>query len=197
MERGSSSSSGCTNCWPRSGNPHHDIPIVHVAGTKGKGLDLDDDRGHPHGRRLRTGLFTSPHLVNLEERIAVDGQSCSSDELVALVERLQPIVDRMDRRGRAARGRVRADLFRADHRDGALVLRRSSGSKPPCWRSAWGAGSIRPTSACRRSRSSPASASTTSPARQHAGRDRLREGRHRQAGRARRERRNSTTSRAP
>jgi dihydrofolate synthase / folylpolyglutamate synthase len=80
-----------------TGNPHHDIPIVHVAGTKGKGSTSTMIAAILTAAGRRTGLFTSPHLVNLEERIAVDGQSCSADELVALVEQLRPIVDRMDR----------------------------------------------------------------------------------------------------
>ncbi len=79
------------------GNPHHGIPIVHVAGTKGKGSTSTMIAAMLTAAGQRTGLFTSPHLERLEERIAVDGQSCSPDELVALVERLRPAVDRMDR----------------------------------------------------------------------------------------------------
>jgi dihydrofolate synthase/folylpolyglutamate synthase len=44
----------------------------------------------------RTGVFSSPHLERIEERFAVDGQPCSADELVALVNRLIPIVRAMD-----------------------------------------------------------------------------------------------------
>jgi dihydrofolate synthase/folylpolyglutamate synthase len=44
----------------------------------------------------RTGVFSSPHLERIEERFAVDGQSCSSEELVSLVNRLRPIVQAMD-----------------------------------------------------------------------------------------------------
>jgi dihydrofolate synthase/folylpolyglutamate synthase len=80
-----------------TGNPHHDVPIVHVAGTKGKGSTSTMIAAILTAAGRRTGLFTSPHLVNLEERIAVDGQNCSADELVTLVEQLRPIVDRMDR----------------------------------------------------------------------------------------------------
>lgn len=79
------------------GNPHHSLPIVHVAGTKGKGSTSTMIAAILTAAGQRTGLFTSPHLVNLEERIAVDGQSCSPDELVALVEQLRPVVDSMDR----------------------------------------------------------------------------------------------------
>jgi len=81
----------------RLGNPHLSTPAIHVAGTKGKG-----STAAMLGRVLsrsgyRTGIFTSPHLVRVEERIAVDGQPCSADELVELVERLRPAVEAMDK----------------------------------------------------------------------------------------------------
>ena len=44
----------------------------------------------------RTGLFTSPHLDRVEERIAVDGRPCSADELADLVEQVRPAVEAMD-----------------------------------------------------------------------------------------------------
>ncbi|HEY4312664.1 MAG TPA: folylpolyglutamate synthase/dihydrofolate synthase family protein [Pirellulales bacterium] len=78
------------------GNPHQQIPIVHVAGTKGKGSTSAMIAAVLTAAGYRTGLFTSPHLERLEERIAIDAQPCSSEELVALVERLRPVVDRMD-----------------------------------------------------------------------------------------------------
>lgn len=78
------------------GNPERKIPIVHVAGTKGKGSTSTMIAAVLSAAGYRTGLFTSPHLDRLEERIALDGVNCSSENLVALVERLRPVVDRMD-----------------------------------------------------------------------------------------------------
>ncbi|HEY1599983.1 MAG TPA: folylpolyglutamate synthase/dihydrofolate synthase family protein [Pirellulales bacterium] len=80
----------------RVGNPQTGMPIVHVAGTKGKGSTSAMIAGVLTAAGYRTGLFTSPHLESLEERIAVDGRACSADELVALIERLRPEVDAMD-----------------------------------------------------------------------------------------------------
>jgi dihydrofolate synthase / folylpolyglutamate synthase len=80
----------------RVGNPHQGMPIVHVAGTKGKGSTSAMIAAVLTAAGYRTGLFTSPHLVSLEERIAIDGQSCSSAELVALVDRVRPAVAAMD-----------------------------------------------------------------------------------------------------
>ena len=56
----------------RVGNPHHGMPIVHVAGTKGKGSTSAMIAGSLTAAGYRTGLFTSPHLEALQERIAID-----------------------------------------------------------------------------------------------------------------------------
>ncbi|MBI2827498.1 MAG: bifunctional folylpolyglutamate synthase/dihydrofolate synthase [Planctomycetia bacterium] len=80
----------------RVGSPQQGLAIVHVAGTKGKGSTAAMIASVLTTAGYRTGLFTSPHLVNVEERIAVDGENCSPRELVELVERLRPIVEAMD-----------------------------------------------------------------------------------------------------
>lgn len=80
----------------RVGNPHLAMPIVHVAGTKGKGSTSAMIAAVLAAAGYRTGLFTSPHLASLEERIAIDGQNCTADQLVTLVHELQPIVEQMD-----------------------------------------------------------------------------------------------------
>jgi dihydrofolate synthase / folylpolyglutamate synthase len=78
-------------------NPDAGIPIIHVAGTKGKGStsallgEILQQAGY------RTGLFSSPHLDSIEERFAVNSKPCSADQLVALVDRLRPVVEAMDR----------------------------------------------------------------------------------------------------
>ena len=47
-------------------------------------------------------FISSPHLERLEERFAVNGQACSAEELVALVDRIRPVVEQMDEAARAA-----------------------------------------------------------------------------------------------
>lgn len=85
----------------RLGNPHDRFPIVHVAGTKGKGSTsamlaaILGRAGH------RTGLFTSPHLERLEERLAIDGGSCPPESLMELANRVKPHVEAMDRQAEA------------------------------------------------------------------------------------------------
>ena len=84
----------------RLGNPDAGMPIIHVAGTKGKGSTSAFLSEILQGAGYRTGLFSSPHLDLIEERFAVNSEPCSADELVALVDRLRPVVRAMDRQSR-------------------------------------------------------------------------------------------------
>ncbi len=86
----------------RLGNPQRDMPIVHVAGTKGKGSTAAMLAAVLSAAGYRTGVFSSPHLERIEERMAVDGRYCSSEELVELVELIRPAAEAMDRRASAA-----------------------------------------------------------------------------------------------
>ena len=80
----------------RLGSPQRALPIVHVAGTKGKGSTAALIGSVLSAAALRAGVFTSPHLDRIEERIAIDGRPCSAAELVALVDNLRPAVAAMD-----------------------------------------------------------------------------------------------------
>jgi len=80
----------------RLGRPDAGMKIVHVAGTKGKGSTSAMVAEVLTAAGYRTGLFSSPHLERVEERFAIDGEPCSGDELVALVDRLKPHVRAMD-----------------------------------------------------------------------------------------------------
>ena len=80
----------------RLGQPDAGMKIVHVAGTKGKGSTSAMIAAVLTAAGYRTGVFSSPHLEQIEERFAVDGQPCTSDELVALVNRMIPIARAMD-----------------------------------------------------------------------------------------------------
>ena len=72
------------------------VPLVHLAGTKGKGSTAAMIAAGLSAAGLKTGLFTSPHLHHLEERFQIDGQPCSRADLLSLVERLRPTVDQME-----------------------------------------------------------------------------------------------------
>ncbi|MCH8046981.1 MAG: bifunctional folylpolyglutamate synthase/dihydrofolate synthase [Planctomycetes bacterium] len=83
----------------RLGDPQDALRVVHVAGTKGKGSTAAMIAGVLTAAGHRSGLFTSPHLDRLEERLAIDSAPCSGDELVRLVDRVKPIVEAMDAMG--------------------------------------------------------------------------------------------------
>ena len=74
------------------GNPQERLKIVHVAGTKGKGSTSAMIASVLSAAGYRTGLYTSPHIDRVEERLIIDGVPCSEEDFIALVERLRPIV---------------------------------------------------------------------------------------------------------
>ncbi len=80
------------------GRPDRDLPIIHVAGTKGKGSTSAMIAASLSAAGYRTGLYTSPHLERIEERIAIDGQLCTAEEFPALVDLIRPAVEALDRR---------------------------------------------------------------------------------------------------
>ncbi|HEX5442692.1 MAG TPA: folylpolyglutamate synthase/dihydrofolate synthase family protein [Pirellulales bacterium] len=78
------------------GDPHTGLPIVHVAGTKGKGSTSAMIAAALSAAGYRTGLYTSPHLERLEERFTVDGRLCGENEFVSLVDELRLAVAEME-----------------------------------------------------------------------------------------------------
>ncbi len=79
--------------------PDRALPCVHIAGSKGKGSTALMTAALAQGAGLRCGLFSSPHLIRLEERIAIDGDPVSADLLLRAADRaLDPL-----RRERALR----------------------------------------------------------------------------------------------
>ncbi|MDR3633953.1 MAG: bifunctional folylpolyglutamate synthase/dihydrofolate synthase [Isosphaeraceae bacterium] len=78
------------------GDPHEQLRIVHVAGTKGKGSTSAMLAAALTASGRRTGQFCSPHLHRLEERFTVDGRAATCDELVALTAAVRPAVAILD-----------------------------------------------------------------------------------------------------
>lgn len=90
------------------GHPEHTFAAVHVAGTNGKGSVTAMVEAALRGHRLssstrpsgyRTGRYTSPHLVDLTERFAVDGEPVSQQQLVDAVSVVRTCVERLRQSG--------------------------------------------------------------------------------------------------
>ncbi len=75
-----------------AGDPQEKLRFIHVAGTNGKGSTCAMLESIYRAAGLRVGLFTSPHLVSFRERIQVNRQLIPENELVRLVEEIQPLL---------------------------------------------------------------------------------------------------------
>lgn len=81
------------------GNPQKNLRIVHVAGTNGKGSVSTMLSNIFRAEGKKTGLFTSPYIVDFCERIQIDGEMISHEKLTSLTERIKPIVEELNNEG--------------------------------------------------------------------------------------------------
>ncbi|MGD0603112.1 MAG: folylpolyglutamate synthase/dihydrofolate synthase family protein [Streptosporangiaceae bacterium] len=80
------------------GDPQRACPVIHITGTNGKTSTARMTDALLRGRGLRTGRFTSPHLVSIRERICVDGAPVSQERFVEAYEEILPFVAMVDER---------------------------------------------------------------------------------------------------
>ena len=80
------------------GDPQRSYPVIHVTGTNGKTSTARMIESLLRARGLRTGLFTSPHLTSIRERIVVDGQPVPAEAFVAAYDELAPYLALVDGR---------------------------------------------------------------------------------------------------
>lgn len=76
------------------GHPERSYPVIHVAGTNGKGSVSAMLESILRTAGRHTGLYTSPHLVRLGERVQVDRRLLSEDEIIAYTRELRPVAER-------------------------------------------------------------------------------------------------------
>jgi dihydrofolate synthase/folylpolyglutamate synthase len=89
---------------------HRAYPVIHLAGTNGKTSTARMIESILRTLGLRTGLFTSPHLISLNERIHVDGEPISDETLVANWVDIKPYVEMVDAE-LLAKGELRLTFF--------------------------------------------------------------------------------------
>ena len=80
------------------GDPQRAYPVIHVAGTNGKTSMTRMIDSLLRERGLRTGRFTSPHLISVRERISVDGMPLPAERFVELYDEISPYVQMVDDR---------------------------------------------------------------------------------------------------
>lgn len=80
------------------GDPQRSYPVIHITGTNGKTSTARMIESLLRARGLRTGLFTSPHLSSIRERIVIDGQLVSAEAFVTAYEELAPYLALVDGR---------------------------------------------------------------------------------------------------
>ncbi len=78
------------------GNPHRTFRCVHIAGTNGKGSTSAMIESVLRTSGVRTGLFTSPHLLSFTERVRVNGEEISEDEVIALAEEVKAAAGKIE-----------------------------------------------------------------------------------------------------
>src|SRR3989442_10538935 len=76
-------------------NPHKRFPSVQIAGTNGKGSTAVMLDSICRAAGIRTGLFTSPHLISITERVSINGQQISPDDFARLTSRVKTTAEKL------------------------------------------------------------------------------------------------------
>ncbi len=79
----------------KMGNPHKALKYVHIAGTNGKGSTAAMTASILQKAGYTVGLYTSPYIYTFHERMQVNGELISDEDLVAITEYVKPLADSM------------------------------------------------------------------------------------------------------
>jgi dihydrofolate synthase/folylpolyglutamate synthase len=82
------------------GNPQQDYPAVQIAGTNGKGSTAAFLDSICRAAGVRTGLFTSPHLISITERIRINGRQISNEDFARLTNQVKTTADQLMQSGK-------------------------------------------------------------------------------------------------
>ena len=78
------------------GNPEKKLKFVHIAGTNGKGSTASMTANILEKAGYTVGLYTSPYIFTFNERMRVNGENISDDELVSVTEFVKPLAEKME-----------------------------------------------------------------------------------------------------
>ena len=76
-------------------NPHKNLNVVHIAGTNGKGSTSSMVASILESAGYRVGLYTSPHLLRFNERISVNDECISNNEIISFIDAFKEDIDRI------------------------------------------------------------------------------------------------------
>ncbi|MBE0535639.1 MAG: bifunctional folylpolyglutamate synthase/dihydrofolate synthase [Phycisphaerae bacterium] len=82
-------------------NPHKKLQTIHIAGTKGKGSTATMLARMLEANGYKTGLYTSPHVMTLHERIAINGLLITERQILRLINRVHAVVEKLATNGDA------------------------------------------------------------------------------------------------
>ncbi|MEO8619805.1 MAG: folylpolyglutamate synthase/dihydrofolate synthase family protein [bacterium] len=77
------------------GDPHLAYPVIHIAGTNGKGSSVATAEALLRAKGLKVAKYTSPHLVDFRERMTVNGQPIAEDAVAQFIDEYTPHVERL------------------------------------------------------------------------------------------------------
>ena len=77
------------------GSPEKSLKFVHIAGTNGKGSTAACIAAVLHRAGYKTGLYISPYIIRFNERMQVDGEHITDDELIRMTDEIRPFADAM------------------------------------------------------------------------------------------------------
>lgn len=77
------------------GNPHRNYKTVHIAGTKGKGSTCHMLAAMLQSAGFKVGLYTSPHLLDMRERICINGQYITEDQFALIIKRVEAAMKKL------------------------------------------------------------------------------------------------------
>ena len=80
----------------KMGNPEKELKFIHIAGTNGKGSTAAMTASILRKAGYRTGLYTSPYIYRFHERMQIDGEQISDEDLVEITEYVKPLADSME-----------------------------------------------------------------------------------------------------
>ena len=105
-------------------HPEQKFPSVLIAGTNGKGSTAATLSSILRASGLKTGLYTSPHLVRINERIRINGEEITDDNFAELHGEVDHVAEQF---GRAERAAVASKFFRNDDGDCICSFRLGTG----------------------------------------------------------------------